>query len=110
MARVWMRLGNAGTGSDERLEAVLTVEAEKRATGAAAAWHGLGVLAGDSNAAVEAFRRAVAADPGSPVSGMALALALAVSGQPDAAIEQAQSVLQSIEPAQDPASQVRELT
>ena len=102
MARVWMRLGDAGTGSDERLEADLTVEAESGGTGEAAAWHGLGVLAAEPTAAVGAFRRAVAADPGSPVSGMALALALAASGQPDAAIEQARSVLQNIEPAQDP--------
>ncbi len=109
MARVWMRLGDAGTGSDERLEADLTVEAESGGTGAAAAWHGLGVLAADPTAAVGAFRRAVAADPGSPVSGMALALALAVSGQRDAAIEQARSVLESIESSRIRSSRLRKL-
>jgi glycosyltransferase involved in cell wall biosynthesis len=98
-----MRLGDAGTGSDERLEADLTVEAESEGAGAAAAWHALGVLAADPAPAVEAFRRAVAAGSPSPVSGMALAISLAASRQRDAAIEQARRVLQSLDSAEDSA-------
>jgi glycosyltransferase involved in cell wall biosynthesis/tetratricopeptide (TPR) repeat protein len=97
MARVWMRLGDAGTGSDDSLEADLTAEADSGSAGAAAARHALGVLAADPATAAEAFRRALSADPGCLISGLSLALALARSGQPDAAVGQARAILQELE-------------
>jgi glycosyltransferase involved in cell wall biosynthesis len=102
MARVWARLGDAGTGSDDRLEADLTTEAESGSAGAAASWHALGVLAADPATAAEAFRRAISADPACLISGLSLALALARSGQRDAGVGHARGLLKQLEQEHGP--------
>jgi glycosyltransferase involved in cell wall biosynthesis/tetratricopeptide (TPR) repeat protein len=114
-ARVWMRLGDAGAGAgscggDDRLEADLAAAAgsEGASAEAGAAWHALGILTPDPRAAAALFRRALEADPSHATAGLALAEALAASGDRTAAVEQArQSLARQEEGPASPAAERR---